>query len=311
MKNYTPLKLNFVLLIGAIVFLNSCKEAPIKNSEKKELAENKEITEAPVKQLTDEFKKYWYAGKAEITSYTLQQSRYGELRNGAVVFIYVTEPFSADKQVKADTQKANNIPVLKLNSTKNYLTGIYPYSIMTSSFYPVYDNSNALKVTFSAQEWCGQVYAQLNNREKFEIGSHSYFEREGDQDFSLDKTLLEDEIWNKIRINPTNLPIGDIQIIPSFEYIRVYHKEMKAQNAVATIETLENNLTSYRIDYPELQRSLTINFTSNFPYSIESWTEQTTNGTLISSGQKKKRIITPYWEQNSNSDLFLRDSLGL
>lgn len=311
MKNYRLLKLNFALLFGAVAVLNSCKETPIKNIENKDIAEAVEINVAPKKQLSDEFKKYWYAGKAEITSYTLKQSRYGELRDGSVVFIYVTEPFSAEKQVKADAQNADNIPVLKLNSTKNYLTGIYPYSIMTSSFYPVYDNSNALKVTFSAQEWCGQVYAQLNNKENFEITSHSYFEKEGDQDFSLDKTLLEDEIWNKIRINPANLPTGEIKIIPSFEYIRVYHKEMKIQNAVAKMEILENGLTSYSINYPELQRSLSIIFTSDFPHSIESWNETITNGTLISSGQKKKRIITPYWEQNSNSDLFLRDSLGL
>jgi len=309
MTKYLKNKLTIFAL--ALSLFISCKEASTNKEVSSSTTEDTSVSEAPKKQLTEEFKKYWYAGKAEITSYTLQQSRYGELRNGSAVLIYVTEPFLAEKQVKADRPNPDNIPVLKLNSTKNYLTGIYPYSIMTSIFYPVGDNSHALKASFSAQEWCGQVYAQLNNKEKFDIASYSYFESEGDQEFSLDKTFLEDEIWNKIRINPTHLPLGELSIIPSFEYIRVYHKEMKAQNATAKIETLEDGLTSYSINYTALKRTVTIQFTTQFPYSIESWTEVSENGTLISSAQKNKRIITPYWEQNRNSDLFLRDSLGL
>ena len=36
----------------------------------------------------EEFNAYWYAGKAEITSYSLQQARYGELRDGHAVLIF-------------------------------------------------------------------------------------------------------------------------------------------------------------------------------------------------------------------------------
>jgi hypothetical protein len=39
-------------------------------------------SQAQEKPLTEEFKKYWYAGEAEITSYTLKQARYGEMRTG-------------------------------------------------------------------------------------------------------------------------------------------------------------------------------------------------------------------------------------
>ena len=67
---------------------------------------------------TDEndFNDYWYAGKAEITRYELQQARYGELRKGDAVLIFVTEDFLTDKQVKyefGDSGKATS--VLKLN----------------------------------------------------------------------------------------------------------------------------------------------------------------------------------------------------
>lgn len=315
MRMYLKFILKTIVVLFPLLFIISCKETTGSKEENKIVKKENETTILPKKQLTGEFKKYWYAGKAEITSYILQQARYGELREGTAVLIYVTEPFSSEKQVKADAQNADNVSVLKVNSTKNYLTGIYPYSIMTSSFYPVYDNSHALKVAFSAQEWCGQVYAQLNNKENFEITSHSYFESESDQQLSLKKTLLEDEIWNKIRINPMELPVGEVNIIPSFEYIRLLHKELKAYEAIAQIEIVENGIQSYSIAYPELERKLTINFTSDFPYSIESWTEttQTSYGSdvlkITTTAQRNKRIITPYWQQNKNSDLFLRDSL--
>ncbi|MEP0134348.1 MAG: hypothetical protein ABJJ25_08975 [Eudoraea sp.] len=139
--------------------------------------------------LTPAFKDYWYSGEAEITSYKLEQARYGELRDGHAVLIFVTEPFLADKQVKADRSNPGNIPVLKLNSTKKYFTGIYPYSVMSSSFYPVKDNQHAIKISSSVQEWCGHVYAQLNNKEEFEYEAHSYFEGEADQEFIMEKTF--------------------------------------------------------------------------------------------------------------------------
>ena len=85
----------------------------------------------------NDFKAYWYAGEAEISSYALQQARYGEIHeDGEAVLIFVTEDFNAKKQVKADRTRENNQAILKLNATKNFLTGVYPYSIMSSTFYP-------------------------------------------------------------------------------------------------------------------------------------------------------------------------------
>lgn len=270
----------------------------------------------PEKKITEQFKKYWYAGEAEITSYQLEQARYGEIRNGEAVLIYVTEDFLAKEQVKADYQNKSNIPVLKLNSTKKFNTGIYPYSIMQSTFYPVSDNRHAIKVSSSMQEWCGHVYAQLNNREKFEIKSHSYFEGEADQEFSVPKAILENELWTKIRIQPADLPIGDLKVIPSFEYTRLRHKEIKAYNASASIKK-EGLTNTYILNYPELQRTLAITYKSSFPHEIESWTETFTSGfganakELTTKATKIKRIKSAYWGKNSNKDETLRDTLGL
>lgn len=309
--------LSFSLLGLSIIFI-SCQDQKKQNA--KEMAFNDSYestaTKEPKKPLSEDFKKYWYAGDAEITSYKLEQARYGELRDGHAVLIYVTEPFLADKQVKADQNSSSNVPVLKLNATKKYLTGIYPYSIMTSSFYPVHDNQHAIKVSNSVQEWCGHVYAQLNNREQFEITSHSYFESEADQQVNVDKTFLENELWNKIRINPKELPTGTVDILPSLEYIRVGHKAIKAYSAEAKLSE-SDGISTYEISYPELQRTLSIQFSTAFPHTIEGWSESFRSGfgpnakTLVSKATKLKVLKTPYWRQNGNKDLILRDSLGL
>lgn len=270
----------------------------------------------PKKPLSDDFKAYWYAGDAEITSYKLEQARYGEIHDGHAVLVYVTEPFLPEVQVKADQNNPDNVSVLKLNATKKFLTGIYPYSIMGSTFYPVHDNQHAIKTSLSVQEWCGHVYSQINNRDQFEFTSHSYFEGEADQIFSLDKQILENEIWTKIRIHPEDLPTGTLNVIPSLEYLRLAHKELKAYEATASVSA-ENGITTYTLSYPKLERILRVSFTSNFPYSIESWSEESKSGfganakTLTTKATKMKSIKTAYWSQHDNDDLMLRDSLGL
>lgn len=268
------------------------------------------------KPLSDEFKEFWYAGKAEVSSYQLSQARYGELREGTAALIFVTEPFDPVKQVKADRPDSTSVSVLKLNRTRKFLTGIYPYSIMSSIFYPVGDNQHALKLSTSVQEWCGHVYTQLNNRESFEITSHSYFESEGEQQVSLSKKILEDELWTRLRIDPEGLPRGNHELLPSLEFLRLRHQPFQAYAATLTLSE-PGEVRTYTITYPALNRTLQIHFQGSFPYTIRGWTESYPSGfgadapVLTSTAQLKKTIITPYWRQNANADLNLRDSLGL
>ncbi|MFD2724635.1 septum formation inhibitor Maf [Hyunsoonleella rubra] len=299
-----------LLIILSVFILCSCKT---ENQQKELLAVNSSSeTHKPKTPLTQEFKDYWYAGEAEITSFQLEQARYGEIREGNAVLIYVTEDFLPEVQVKADNQNPKNVPVLKLNATKNFNTGVYPYSIMQSTFFPLGNHQHAIKISSSMQEWCGHVYAQLNNREQFEIMSHSYFEGEADQHFKLDKTILENELWTQLRINPQSLPTGDIQVIPSFEFTRLRHAQIKAYPATATL-----NKGSYKLSYPELNRTLTINFNPVFPYDIISWEETFKSGfgpnakTLTTKATKLKTIKSAYWQKNHNKDEVLRDTLQL
>lgn len=261
---------------------------------------------------SQDFKSYWYKGEAEITSYTLEQARYGELREGNAVLVFVTEDFLPKEQVKADNYSKDNIPVMKLNATKNFNTGIYPYSIMQSTFYPVDNSTHALKLSCSVQEWCGHVYSQLNNRVQFEVLSHSYFESEADQNFKLNKAILENELWTQLRIDPSSLPVGNLEIIPSLEFIRLKHIELKAYKAQA-----ELSANAYSISYPELNRNLTLHFNSQFPYEILSWEDSFSSGygpnakILTTKATRLKTIKSAYWRKNANANVVLRDTLKL
>ena len=255
-------------------------------------------------QLSQTFKNHWFDGFAEISSYELTQSRYGQQRIGKAVLIFVTEDFLVKEQVKANQKSKTTIPVLKSNRTKNFLTGIYPYSIMSSSFSSLRKKHPLIKTVASIQEWCGQSYLQLNAREKENtLISHSYFEGEADQNLTLPKTISEDELWNLIRFNPKNLPVGEFYLLPSLEIIRLNHIEPKAVKATASLQA--GNYTLY---IPSLQRSLSIQFDPNFPYTIEGWEEKYDHkGEQYTS--TAKRIHTErrqYWQENNNASVRFR-----
>ncbi len=304
-------KLLFILTILVLAF-QSCKKAVETTSEISENLRPEIEEKQPEEKLSQKFKEYWYAGEAEITSYKLEQARYGEIRDGKAVLVFVTEDFLPDSQVKADTYDESNIPVLKLNATKKFNTGIYPYSIMQSTFFPVANNQYAVKISASIQEWCGHVYTQLNNRKEFEIMSHSYFQGEADQNFKLEKTWTENELWTKLRINPSTLPVGEISIIPSLEFTRLKHKTITAYKAFANL-----NDGTYTLNYPELNRSLKINFNTAFPFEILGWEETSTSGfgasakTLTTKATKLETIKSAYWNKNNNTDESLRTTLKL
>ena len=268
--------------------------------------------------INQQFKDYWFSGKAEITSYDLLQERYGEIRKGNAVNIFVTEPFSKKHNTKADNNVNSNINVLKLNATKKFTTGIYPYSVMTSTFIPVKTPNSSLKISSSTQEWCGHEYIELTQKEDaFKISNSSYFQGASFKNKALAKNIvLEDDIWSKIRLTPENLPQGNFKILPSFVYLRFSHNKVKAYNVIGSISK-EKNTSVYTLNYPKLQRKLTITFENAFPYKILEWTETYQSGwgankkMLTTKATLKKTLNIPYWAKNKNSDNYLRKELGL
>lgn len=305
-------KISILLCLIGIITISCNNTNTSKDIIESDVTSNKNEQLKDAQPLSEAFKKYWYSNEAEITSYKLEQARYGEMRDGNAVLLFVTEPLLSNEQVKADKHNTSNISVLKLNATKNFHTGIYPYSIMQSVFYPIANNQHALKISCSVQEWCGQVYMQLNNRSDFQVTAHSYFEGETDEDFNLNPSILENELWPQLRIDPKSLPTGIIDIIPSFEYLRLLHIPFKAYSATAI---LTDNF--YRLSYPDLNRKLTINFNSEFPYIIEGWEESFISGfgnkakELTTKATRMETIKSDYWNKNSNSDDILRQTLQL
>jgi hypothetical protein len=264
----------------------------------------------------EEFKNYWYAGKAEVSSYKLDQARYGENRSGKAMLIFVTEDFSATKQVKLDDpNKAgrDKINVLKMNITKNFVTGIYPYSMMLSVFTPTSRNQfpNTLKVTMTSQEWCGHVFSQMNLRsDKYNVESYSYFEQEGDSKLSLGKTILEDELWNRIRLDSENLPEGKFKLIPGLFYTRLKHAELKPLEVTGSLADAGDHM-KYIITYPD--RKLSIFYQKKFPHQIIGWEEEFEEWgkPAFTKATLDKTLYIDYWKKNKNENQSLRDSLGL
>ncbi|MEM1042073.1 MAG: septum formation inhibitor Maf [Bacteroidota bacterium] len=262
----------------------------------------------------DEFGDYWYQGLAEITSYDLEQARYGELHPGEAVLIYVTEPFLEDEQVKADDPNADGAAtVLKLNATRTFNTGLYPYSMMTSVFAPV-EGGPALKVTTSSQEWCGQTFTQLNRRDAgIHLQFYSYFEGEGDQDRMLSDVLLEDDLWTQLRLGPDALPTGDLTLVPGTVHQRFSHRDLAPESATATLADGDGGTRTYILTYPDLGRTLAITFSAAFPHTVETWTETDRAGsqTLTTTATRKAREMLPYWSMNSRADAPRREALRL
>lgn len=271
--------------------------------------------DSEVNESAQDFNSYWMQGKAEITSYKLSQARYGELREGTVVNVFVTEPWNEEAQVKSD--RGGDALVLKLNSTKNFNTGIYPYSMMTSVFSDV-ATSKGEKVTCSSQEWCGHTFTQINRNEfEWQGKQFSYFESEGDDQFVLPNSIqLEDEIWNMIRLNPEQLPLGDITMLPSTNYLRLSHLDFDIYQASASL-TKGASTSIYSINYPSIHRSVEITFSNAYPHVIDYWKETYSDGwgdqrkQLTTEARLMNREMIDYWNKNSNSDEYLREELGL
>lgn len=307
-----------LMLSGSSTWLISCNG----DAGAKESAGEKEEGSVAVKDpfvLSEEFKNYWYAGKAELCSYHLQQARYGEIHEGNAITIFVTEDFSRSKQVKLDRPEDagdDRLPAFKLNLVKKFNTGIYPYSMMLSVFSPVDLNNypDAVKVTANVQEWCGITYMQLNRQgNKYHVASFSYFEEEGDKAENFEDCFPEDELWNLIRMAPEKLPVGEQKLLPGSLYTRMTHIPLQAQPANLSLK--ENGAENiYSIQYTAQQHTLNIHFEKNFPYKITSWDETFPgfDGKLLTTtATLNKTMMSDYWRHHNNTDRVLREQLGL
>lgn len=329
MQNFT----SFLFFLCLTVLFFGCNST---SSQEQEVVQATLDTTPPAPGLPSSFAntstgldKYWYQGKGELNVYELEQNRYQGIHAGQALLIFVTEDFLLDKQVKNDRYQepaSNSVSILKMNGITRFTTGLYDYSIMTSAFTPVdtKQQPRTLKVTQSAQDWCGQVYTQINTREgNYEQQLHSYFEAEADQKHTISANFLEEELMNRIRMDYRSLPVGDdLEVIPGLTFLRLRHQTFRAYSAMAQLDDYTGDhftgdaLKVYTLEYPDLNRTLAIVFSSVPPYYIEGWTDtypSAFDGVKRSTRAiRKNTLLDDYWTKSSNSEMNvqLRSDLG-
>ena len=278
----------------------------------------------------DAFWKLWGDGQAELAGYDLTFPRYGASREGVAVTIFVTETFSHALRVKADPgrhPRSDELPVLKLNLIRDFPTGIYDYHLMTSGFVALASRDgrpagSATKVSFSSQEWCGNVYAQV----LFDAGSarlttHSYFDGEADQERrepvpadAVSEDLLL--VWARGLAAPVLAP-GESRRVPlvrSLAVSRLAHVPFAVETA-----TLSRSATPERVRVPagdidcdvfraEIPggRSWTIHVERSAPHRIAQWR---TGAGEVARLLASDRIA--YWRANDPDGIRLLSRLGL
>jgi hypothetical protein len=228
-------------------------------------------TVVPINQETNKiFTNYWKNGKIESTKYDLKEDSIS-VGEGSL-------SFSID--YVEGVNKSDSIQVLRADFAGKIHKENYDYSAMTSTYLPLNLTlrPHAMKVINSVQEPIDNSFLELSQIPKsYKIVSKNTFNEKTKEYYILERKNLEDELWTKIRMNPNDLPIGDIEIIPSFAYWQsarkspdVYEAKSELKNYVGT-EFTGKKLKIYSLNYPDLKRNLSIIFKSDFPFEIVGW----------------------------------------
>lgn len=277
----------------------------------------------------DKFNHYWGDQKAELAGYDLRITRYGQPRQGVAVTIFVTEPFSNSARVKADPGKhppADEFPVLKLNLMEDFPTGIYDYNVMTSVFVAMRDVNGRpagtpTKISFSSQEWCGQVYHHLlfdSGRVRNQL--HSYFDGEADQDTRLNAPAdasSEDALpfWAR-GLGAPFLSAGETREVPllrSLKTARLAHREVESLPTKLTRREGTESVTVPAGTFPaEVRQAVNADGTWTF------WVEQAHPNRLLkwthTSGLEAQLLGVErltYWQMNGEGKQEALQKLGL
>jgi len=285
---------------------------------------------APPSPFGDAFWKHWGDGKGELAAYDLVFPRYGEIRHGVAVTIFVTETFSNSLRVKSDPGRhpaSDEFPVMKLNLVEDFATGIYDYNLLTSSFValaPVNGRSAGAptKVAFSSQEWCGGLWSQL----LFDAASarwtlHCYFDGEADQAKTLPvpaDALSGDTVflWARGLAAPFVSP-GERREIPflrSIENARLVHKPVDVLRATLSRETGTTRVTVPAGAFEVQRCSVEIAGGATWKFAVEAAEPHRIVEWETSDGEKATLLGSDrleYWKLHGNGQESFLARLGL
>ncbi|MFC0185563.1 hypothetical protein SAMN04515674_103343 [Pseudarcicella hirudinis] len=234
------------------------------------------VSEIPNAFETADFKKYWYNGKVEVSSYELQQTVAGISNTGEASLVFETVDFLTNKHViSVSANNPDATTVLQLKSGQQ-LSGNYPGNGTILVFSPV--NTllfpHALKASVAFSGIQNKPFASLNLRNRtYEL---AFEEKQGKTEkklHHLERLWIEDELWTRLRLAPQKMPVGKVLLIPSLRQISQQHNKIRPREAEAKIDSSNARLLKYELSYPE--RKLSIAFLPTFPYRIEGWEETT------------------------------------
>lgn len=265
---------------------------------------------------SDAFMAHWSDGNAELSGYTLTQPRYGELRQGRAVVVFVKQPFDERTRTKPTEVDDDTFTVMKLNHVQDFQTGLYDYNLLTSAFVGLAPSGGRpagapAKVSFSGQEWCGHTYAQLLfDAGRARLASHSYFDGEGDRLGTLEHHpdgLVEDTLWLWARgmTGPALPPGGTAQVplLPSLKRSRLQHRPLDWTSAVASRSATTESITvpagTFVVERRSVQTSAGLRLTffveHDFPHRVIRFEG--------SDGEEAELLGTtrqPYWSLHDN-----------
>ena len=279
---------------------------------------------------TEDFWRRWGDGKGELSGYDLIFPRYGELRKGVAITVFVTETFSNSLRVKSDPgnhPKTDEFPVMKLNLVEDFSTGIYDYNLLTSAFValsPVNGRAagSPTKVVFSSQEWCGGVWGQLLfDSGSARLTSHSYFDGEADQSrvLAVPSDALSGDallLWARGFAAPVLSP-GDRREVPfvrSIEAARLGHRPVETIHATLSREAGSARVTVPAGTFDVDRRTVEIAGGPTWKIAVESSEPHRVIQWETSDGEKASLLASDrleYWKLHSEKDLPALGHLGL
>lgn len=288
---------------------------------------------APAVAPSPEFLAYWKSGLAELSAYAVSAERYGEMRKGEAVLVFVYEEINADTRIKVESDRTpppKRVPVLKLNHALKFSTGVYDYSVMTSVFAGlsgpgVGRRLQPRKVSFTSQEWCGQVFHQvLPGPKSLKSEIRSYFEAEGDSSAILpypagvapESVFFEDELPILIReMDGTVSEPGrtrKLRMVPGLWERRKRHVPLAlAECVLAKVGTETWAGPAGAVPAVKWTSSMQGVETT---WHVEAAPPRKLLGWENSRGEKGELIASlrdTYWKHNGNAHAGLRKRLGL
>ncbi len=285
---------------------------------------------ASAAQFGPQFWETWADGFAEVSTYDLVIPRYGEMRNGESILIFVSETFSEKQRVKVETgkkSKGDEFPVMKANWQKNFQTGVYDYSEMLSAYLGLGPMAgrpagSLTKLSFSRQEWNGHQFVQaLFDASRVRVSGSSYFDGDADLAQNLDwkpGAHSEDSLvfWARQMAGPLLKP-GESKAVPFLSGLR------SARDSHTPLAWTQVNLTRAatltRIEVPAGEfeaetwaaqlpngRSYVFQVEKEMPHRILRW--------QFTSGETGELVATErmkYWELSQPDGVEALRTLGL